>query len=141
MQQQEFDAFLGVIISVLARQDIAAIGKLKEFLTSLPNPRQVEELLGQAVLHFAEADANVFNWLVVNQAALLPELELVVFTQRFVTLRLSDRGYLQGQDFNTQTPGQLVLNSSSTVCLANCFSAAEQLLINTILQVSEASFT
>ena len=84
MPRKDFQPSVEVAISVLAKKDMKAIQKLKDFLQSLPNPKQVEHTLVEAVLHLAQQDLESFDWLVANQALLAPELNLTDFTRRLV---------------------------------------------------------
>ena len=97
MNQQDFQPYLDIAISVLGKKDAGAVAKLKAFLVSLPGPAYIEQVLGLAVVYFAEHDSTVFDWLVSNPTMLSPELNLKKFTQKTIEQRLKACGCADGK--------------------------------------------
>ncbi|MEL7330115.1 MAG: hypothetical protein AAGJ69_09790, partial [Cyanobacteria bacterium J06559_1] len=115
--------------------DIDAVAKLKAFLLSLPSPKHIEQVLGFTVLHFAENESPVFNWVLQNQAALAPELDLPAFSKKLVEGRLRGRGWIRGKDFDISSVPPFFATEPPTVVLDSYFSNGERLLLKSTLQI------
>ncbi len=149
MQRKDFQPSLEVAISVLAEKDVGAIQKLKDFLQSLPNPKQVEKTLVEAVLHLAQQDLESFNWLIEHQAVLSPELNLTDFTRRLAVKRLrasatatadpSVRGWMQDKDVIVHPKAVWTLSRPVLEALTACLSPAELRLVKAILPIDPVS--
>lgn len=135
MNRKDFQLYLDVAISVLEKKDTTAISSLKNFLCSMPNPKCIEQILTTALLYFAENNQPIFSWLVTNQEALAPELDLLIFTKRLTIARLGNRGWIPGKDFQIAGDGTLLINRTLMISLNDCFSQSELLLIRTILDI------
>lgn len=137
MNRQDLQPYLEIAISVLARQDISAVAKLKDFLMSLPSPKHIEQVLGFTVLHFAENEPLVFDWVLQNQSALAPELDLSAFARKLTEGRLCDRGWVPGKDFDVSSVPAVFAHEPSTTVLRSHFSDGERLLIQSMLQIDD----
>ena len=133
MSNTDFQTYLDVAISVLSQKESISIRKLKDFLQALPNPKQVEQTLGSAVLHFARNDASVFEWVIANQNLLEPELNLVNFTRRLMIRRVRDRGDLQDSEISTDLRVPLQLTPKTLAALSHCLEAGELQLVKAVL--------
>lgn len=137
INRQDFQPHLEIAISVLAKQDASAVAKLKDFLLSLPSPKHIEQVLGFTVLHFAENERPVFDWILQNQAALAPELDLLAFTKKLTEARLRDRDWIPGKDFDVSSVPPFFAHEPSTVVLRSYFNDSERLLIKAMLQLDD----
>ena len=135
MEQDDFQRSLDVVIGVLQAKDILAITKVKSFLYSLPNLKQTEQALAAAIIHFAEWDQSVFDWIVVNQDQFVPELDLFAFTRNLVRTRLTEEGYVKDRDFWFDLSNILHLGPALGQSLPQCFSQGELLLVRTMLKI------
>ena len=136
MDPKGFQLYLEVVIDVLEKQDITAISQLKDFLCSIPSPKHIEQLLATAVLHFAKNNQPIFAWIMANQDALAPELDLLTFTKRLTTSRLGERGWIPGRDFQFEGNETLLIQAGSRVNLMDCFHQGELLLIRTAFDIN-----
>lgn len=135
MEQSDFQQSLEVVIDVLREKDIAAIAKVKDFLYSLPSLKQTEQALAKAILHFAERDKSVFDWIVVHQDQFCPELDLFAFTRNVVRTRLCDKGWVQGRDFWFDLRNILHMSRSLSSSFSDYFSRSELILVRTMLKI------
>ena len=133
MDRNDFQLHLEIAIDVLGKQNVAAIRPLKEFLCSIPSPKQIEQVLATAVLHFAADNQAVFAWIITNQNLLAPEIDLLAFTKGLITSRLRNRGWTQGQDFQLEQNSVLFMNQALVNTLTDCFSQSERILVSAVL--------
>lgn len=132
----DFQRSLDIVISVLQTKDIAALNNVKDFLYSLPTLKQTEQALALAVLYFAQHDRQVFDWIMIHQIRLLPELDVFAFTRNLVRSRLNDSGWVQSRDFRFDLNNNLLLSSLIKPHFTDYFSPSELILIKTTLDIS-----
>lgn len=133
MKPKDFQLHLEIAIDVLSKKDIAVIPPLKNFLCSMSSSKQIEQVLGAAVLHFAENDQSVFEWIITHQDLLVPELDLSVFAKGLIVSRLENCGCLQGENPLAVRNTVFCKSQALLTGLADCFSQDELLLIRNIL--------
>lgn len=134
-KNNDFQRSLDVVISVLQEKNVGAIAKVKSFLYSLPSPKQTEQALASAILHFAEQDQSVFDWIVIYQNQFFPELDLFAFTRNLVRVRLSEKGYVKDRDFWFDLRNILHLTPNLSQSFPHYFSQSELLLVRTMLNI------
>ncbi len=78
--------YIEIATEVLRACQLEALQALKDFLTILPSPRQIERVLGCAVSQVAAADHQAGIWLCRHAHYLLPELDL----EAWARLRLQE---------------------------------------------------
>lgn len=136
MLPEDSQPYLDVAIDVIGTQNVSAVRKLKAFLVALPTPKQIEQVLAAAILHFAEHDRAVFEWVVEHQAVLAPELDLLSFVKKQVLTRLSDRGWVRHRDFELDIQTRSLTNHRTNDELADYFSQPEWQLIEAVLAIN-----
>lgn len=124
-------------IDVLKTQSKPLVNSLKDYLTFLPRPQCVEEVLTAALHQLAETDPDACRWILRNPDYLKPELELVDLTIKLALTKLQDQGFLVGQDFNFEPNGRLHVSEKAKVGLMVGNSACDRLLLEEILHVSD----
>lgn len=137
MGTKNFRLYLDVAIDVVQTRDLQALQFLKNFLTALPSPKEMETVLGLVVLHFAAHDRAVFEWIIQSQVAFAPELDLLNFTKSRVIARFSDRGWVQGRDFRFEFENTLWVSRTLRHNWTECYSKGELLLLKTLLRISD----
>lgn len=135
MKQDNFQRSLDIVVCVLREKDIAALNKVKDFLYSLPSPRQTEQALASAVLYCAQYDQQVFDWIILHQASLSPELDLFAFTRNLVSSRLFAEGWIQNRDFLFDLQSLLITNRLLDLKFRDYFNQGELVLISAILKI------
>ncbi|MBT9312956.1 hypothetical protein [Leptothoe kymatousa] len=131
----DFQRSLDIVVCVFKEKDITALNKVKDFLYSLPSPRETEEALAAAVLYFAKHDQQVFEWIIINQASLSPELDLFAYTRNLVRTRLIGAGWLQGKDFWFDLHSLLFNNELLKYQFVDYFRQDELALVKVMLQI------
>ena len=124
-------------IDVLKTQRKALVNSLKDYLTFLPRPQCIEEVLTAALHQLAETDPDACRWILRNPDYLEPELELVELAMKLMLTKLQNQGFLLGQDFNFESNGRLHVNAKAKVGLMVGNSACDRLLLEEILQVRD----
>ncbi len=124
-------------IDVLKTQRKALVNSLKDYLTFLPRPQCIEEVLTAALHQLAETDPDACRWILRNPDYLEPELEVVELAMKLVLTKLQNQGFLLGQDFNFESNGRLHVNEKAKVGLMVGNSACDRLLLEEILQVRD----
>jgi hypothetical protein len=71
-----YETHVELAIAVIKTHDRGLVHSLKNFLTLLPSPQCLEEILKLAICHLATTDPETCRWLWCNAACLEPELDL-----------------------------------------------------------------
>lgn len=122
-------------IDVFKSQTPALLSSLKDFLTVLPSPKCVEEVLAVAIYKLADTDPDACRWLLRHPQYLQPELDLIELTIKLALAKLQNQGFVLGQDFRFEPDGQLYMSEKAKTKLTIGNSAGERLLLEEILQV------
>lgn len=122
-------------IDVFKSQTPALLSSLKDFLTVLPSPKCVEEVLALAIYKLADTDPDACRWLLRHPHYLQPELDLVELTMKLALAKLQNQGFVPGQDFRFESDGQLYMSERAKTKLTIGNSVGERLLLEEILQV------
>lgn len=124
-------------IDVFKTQTPALVGSLKDFLTVLPNPKCVEQVLTTAIYQLAETDPDACRWLLRNPRYLEPELDLVEVAIKLALTKLQNQGLVLDQDFNFEPNSRLNVNEKVKAELMVGNSAGDRLLLEEILLVRD----
>lgn len=122
-------------IDVFKTQTPALVNSLKDFLTVLPSPTCVEEVLAAALHQLAEIDPNACRWLLRNASYLEPELDIVDLAMKFALTKLEHQGFILDRDFKFEKNGRLHISEEALAELMIGNSACDRLLLEEILQI------
>ncbi len=128
---------IDIALDVFKTQNLALMFSLKDFLTVLPNPKCVEEVLTAAVYQLAETDPDACRWLIRNSYYLEPELDLVEVAMKFVSTKLENQGFFLNKDFWFESKRQLYLSKQAKAGLMGENSVCDRFLIEEVLQVCD----
>jgi hypothetical protein len=132
-----YEPHIGLAIDVFKTQNPALVISLKDFLTVLPNPKCVEEVLLTAIYQLAETDIDACRWILRNSYYLEPEVYLVELTMNLALTKLQNEGFVSGQDFKVETNGQLQIVQAAKTRLMIEDSVGERLLLEELLPVCD----
>ena len=132
-----YEPHIGLSIDVFKTQNPALVISLKDFLTVLPNPKCVEEVLVTAIYQLAETDTDACRWILRNSYYLEPEVDLVELTMNLALTKLQNQGFVPGQDFKVETDGQLKIVQEAKTRLIIEDSVGERLLLEELLPVCD----
>lgn len=122
-------------IDVFKTQNPALLISLKDFLTVLPNPKCVEEVLTAAIYQLAETDPDACCWLLRNSCYLEPEVDLVEMARKLALTKLQNQGLVPGRDFKFEHNSRLQVSEQAKASLMVENSVGDRLLLEQILQV------
>jgi hypothetical protein len=128
---------LELAIDVLKSQNPALVISLKDFLTVLPNPKCVEEVLIAAIYQLAEVAPDACRWILRNSSYLEPELDLVELTRSLALKRLQDEGFELGKDFRVESDSRLHMAAEAKTRLMIEDSIGDRLLLEELLHVCD----
>ncbi|HEY9904779.1 MAG TPA: hypothetical protein V6D43_20465 [Candidatus Sericytochromatia bacterium] len=128
---------LELAIDVLKSQNPALVISLKDFLTVLPNPKCVEEVLIGAIYQLAEVAPDACRWILRNSYYLEPELDLVELTMSLALKRLQDEGFELGKDFKVESHSRLHMAAEAKTRLMIEDSIGDRLLLEELLHVCD----
>jgi hypothetical protein len=134
-QPSNYSAFQRVAVEVFKTQNLAAVQSLKKFLTALPSPRYIRDVLLQAIHQLAEQDPAACRWILRHHQHLEPELNLMEVAQLIATEQLQNQGLILTQDFNFTVNGSLEAGELIKTTLLEEVSIGDRLLIEEILFV------
>ncbi len=123
-------------IAVVAIQTRQAdrIEALKNFLASLPNPKQVERVLVKAIIHCAATDKALYLWVVDHEELFQPELDLAQWSRRTALSRLLNQGCVVGKDFRFESQNCLWLSAATEPKLFHACSRGENIVLRSFLR-------
>lgn len=125
-------AFEIAVIAIQTRQ-AERIEALKNFLVSLPNPKQVEGVLAKAIVHCAATDKALYFWIVEHEALFQPELDLAHWSRRTALSRLLSQGCVVGKDFRFESQNCLWLSGIAEQKLFHACNRGENIVLRSFL--------
>ena len=132
-----YESDVELAVEVFKAQEQASINYLKDFLTVLPSPRCIEQVLAAGFYRLAETDPDACFWLVRHPYYLMPELDLIEEARKFALSKLQSQGLVLGQDFRFEPSGRLQISEKAKAELLVGNSAGDRLLLKEILQVAD----
>lgn len=132
-----YEQHVGLAVDVFKAQNPALVISLKDFLTVLPSPKCVEQVLAAAIYQLAETEPDACRWVLRNPDYLMPELDLVDLARNFARTSLESQGFVLEQDFRLEPNGWLEVNETAKAELFVGISAGERLLLEEILQIRD----
>lgn len=128
-----YDAFQRVTVEVFKTQNLEAIRSLKKFLTALPSPSYIKEVLLQAIYQLTEQDPETCRWVLHHRQHLEPELNLMEVAQQIAMKQLQSQGLTLTQDFNFAVDGKLIVTEPIKAALLEAILVGDRLLVEEIL--------
>jgi hypothetical protein len=110
---EEYDSYIDLSVQVFQAQNPNLIKFLKDFLTCLPSPIYIEQVLILAIDRLAKNNFESCYWLVDNYPLLMPELDLLDLVKQSVKIQLNNSGLVAGRDFEFREQNQLDLVESA----------------------------
>lgn len=110
---QEYESYIDLSVQIFQAQNPNLIKFLKDFLTCLPSPSYIEQVLILAIDRLAKNNFESCCWLVDNYRLLMPELDLLDLVKKSIKIQLNNRGLTSGRDFEFREPNQLYLVKSA----------------------------
>lgn len=134
-QSEAYKPYIELAVDVFKAQDQESINFLKDFLTVLPNPTYIEQVLIAGIEILAETEPEACRWLLRNCSFLMPEVDLVNLAIDLAITKLESQGFVLDQDFGLEANGQLQVSEQAKVILLMGNSVRNRLLIEEILLV------
>jgi hypothetical protein len=110
---EDYESYLDLSVQIFQAQNPNLIKFLKDFLTCLPSPSYIEQVLILALDRLAKTDFKSCYWLIDNYHLLMPELDLLDLVKKFVRIQLDRNGLVLGRDFEFREENQLYLVQSA----------------------------
>ena len=111
-KSEQYESYIGLTVDILKLQNPKKLKPLKDFLTFLPSPVHIEQVLIAAVIQLAEVDVSSCRWILQNPEYLMPELDLIEVVKNSVIVELESKGSILGQDFQLTDKGQLLITNN-----------------------------
>ena len=134
-----YDIHLELAVDVFKSQNPALIISLKNFLTVLPNPQCVEDVLTAAIYMLAKTEPEACRWILRNSYYLKPEVDLVEFTSNLAVTKLQNRGFILNQDFKFEPNSHLQVTEKARAGLMEDNSDGDRLLLEEILKIRDST--
>lgn len=128
------DHYIELALDVFKTKKPSLVISLKDFLTVLPNPKCVEEVLIAAIYQLAEADSDACRWLLSNSDYLEPEVDLNELMINLALTKLDQKGFVLGKDFSVELNSQLHISEEAKSRLMIENSVGDNLLLEEFLQ-------
>ncbi|NEP01478.1 MAG: hypothetical protein F6K58_23040 [Symploca sp. SIO2E9] len=136
-QSEAYESYIELAVDVFKAQDQESIKFLKDFLTVLPNPTYIEQVLIAGIERLAETEPEVCRWLLHNYSFLMPEVDLVDLAIDWAITKLESQGFVLDQDFRVEANGQLYICEQAKAILLLGNSVKDRLFIEEILLVRD----
>lgn len=133
-----YDIHLELAVDVFKSQNPTLIISLKNFLTVLPNPKCVEDVLMAGIYTLAKTEPEACRWILRNSYYLKPEVDLVEFTNNLALTKLQNQGFVVNQDFKFESNSHLQVTEKAKAGLMDDNSDGDRLLLEEILQVRDS---
>lgn len=132
-----YETHFELAIDVFKAQNPALIIALKDFLTVLPNPKCIEEVLTAAIYELATTEPDACRWLLRNSCYLKPEVDLEEVASNLALTKLQKQGFIPDKDFKLEPNSRLKVSDRARAGLMKENSVADRLILEEILQVCE----
>lgn len=132
-----YDPHLEIAVDVFKSQNAALLIALKDFLTVLPNPKCVEEVLTAAIYQLAKTDPDACRWVLRNSSYLKPEVDLVEVASNLALTKLQKQGFVPDKDFKFEPNSRLQVSEKAKAGLMEDNSVGDRLLLEEILQLRD----
>lgn len=133
-----YDIHLELAVDVFKSQNPALVISLKNFLTVLPTPKCVEDVLTAAIYKLAKTEPEACRWILRNSYYLKPEVDLVEFTSQLALTKLETQGFIPNQDFKFESNHRLQVSEKAKAELMGQNAGGDRLLLEEMLQVFES---
>lgn len=97
---EEHERCTRVAVELLQTQNPRAILMLKNFLTYIPSPTNIKNILTAAIAELIETFPDTVCWLLEHPEYLQPEVDVTQVVMQELLNRLENLGFVQGQDFH-----------------------------------------
>lgn len=124
----------GVMISVslLKRQNLASFSTLKNLLTFIPNPLDIQEVWRRSICEVMNTSPQTCYWLFQNPDCLKPEINVRDIIIEELSKKLLSWG-LSSEDFRFNSEGQLEIEPEIEIKIINSRQAAAEETILTLI--------
>ncbi|NEO28989.1 MAG: hypothetical protein F6K36_00720 [Symploca sp. SIO3C6] len=136
-QVEAYESYIELAVDVFKAQNQELIKFLKDFLTILPSPTYIEQVLIAGIGRLAETEPEVCRWLLRNYSYLMPEVDLVDLAIDLAITKLESQGFVLDQDFGWNTNGQLYISEQAKAILLEGNSFRDRLLVEEVLLVGD----
>ena len=130
-------SYVELAVDILRVQCHESIQSLKDFLTVLPNPRSIEDVLIRAIYQLAEIDDEACSWILRHSDYLMPELDVKNYALKWVCFTLQAQGFVLNQDFQFQSPQHLQLTEYAQLALCQNLSRGDRLILEEIFNFQD----
>ena len=134
-RRQEYQLYIEIATDVLKTQNQTQLNALKNFLTALPSPTDIEAVLAETLDQLAEVDLEACRWILRHPDYLMPELDVISLALEFALSKLKNQGFVLAKDFYLETSSQLWVSEEAKVALFSKCSVSERLLLEEVLQL------
>lgn len=124
---------LKIAVSVLVSPTPEIIRYLKDFLSVLPTPLCIEQVLLQAICQLAEQNLEVCRQVLVYVEVFQPELDLKQMVQQAVIEFLQAENFTLNRDYHIDQTGRLHLSTEAAVTALAALTDSDRLLVTELL--------
>jgi hypothetical protein len=143
---EEYESYIDLTIQIFQSQNPQLLYFLKDFLTCLPSPSYIEQVLIVAMNKLSSIDLEACHWLVSNYSFLMPELDLIDLAKACSQKKLETYGAILHRDFKFRNGNQLYVNKKAkeiltkiegeTILTKNISSKKELIKVELLIQNS-----
>lgn len=135
-RRPEYQLYIEIATDVLKTQNKTQLNALKNFLTALPSPTDIEAVLAETIYQLAEVNLEACRWILRHPDYLMPELDLISLALEFSLSKLKNQGFILDKDFHLEASRQLWVSEDAKVALFSKCSVGERLLLEEILKLN-----
>lgn len=106
-----------VAVELLQTRDLRAVAMLKDFLTYIPNPLSIREILTTALIELISSSPITICWLLDQPECLQPEVDITQIVIQALSNRLISLGFIQGQDFYVGAGQKFAVSEAAKLAL------------------------
>lgn len=125
-------SYVELAVDILRVQCPESIQSLKDFLTVLPNPGSIEDVLIRAIYQLAEIDSEACRWILRHSNYLMPELDVKNYAMQWVCFMLQAQGFVLNQDFQFNPLQHLQLTEYAQLALCHNLCKGDRLILEEI---------
>ncbi|NJO43382.1 MAG: hypothetical protein HC769_27625 [Cyanobacteria bacterium CRU_2_1] len=106
-----------VAVGLLQTRNLRSISMLKDCLTYIPSPISIRNILTTAVIELVSSAPTTICWLLDHPECLQPEVNVTQIVTQELSDRLTNLGFVQGQDFYVNASQEFEVSEAAKLAL------------------------
>jgi hypothetical protein len=133
LSQKRIKQLTNIAVFLIKSHNHEAINSLKDFLTIVPSPEIINQILITAINQMIETDPETIYWLLKNPTYLKPEIDIEFIVSKKLNEKLLSWGF-PPEDIHFNDHGNLEVNAATKESLITANYSSDDGAVLTLIQ-------